>query len=916
MQTCDDLNWLPYSSSSNSTSASKNSFSKLRSLTHRLFSLAYNQDPLSLSDDHQALSTLRSEIEKEISSLESENASFSNKKMFASSPVAGVILDGCYNLTAWNEKFYELVQLNGSYRQRLLERGIDALFHESDLQMIKQSIQNIRANRLTRAKFDCLMRRSCESLFQCQLTMIPWLDKSSETKIICFVEDLGNERFAKLITTMFGGNLFELSRPSYFESILRICDGIDFIHHSALLLCDASGYLQGDFYHLDTRLQVARQKFQSKNGELISDRSHIDFSSQFIQQLEKDFRCLYKNSFRSIGSRLQIYPILSRFDNRILGLILAEVDSYSFKQCQFDKIFLELTRPISNQAHLEPYSENIYGCESSALKKLDVKDLAMEMKQSQSEKNRFLREIDARKRAEINLLVEKSRAEKASQTKTQFLANMSHEVRTPLTGIIGILSLLREMPASTKQKQYFEMMDQSSQVLLRLVNEILDLSRIEMGQTNLQIEKFNFRNTIRQLLSMHLMTAEKKNIDLMISYPHNQPNLVETDEIRVRQVIDNLVSNAIKFTDRGGVYLFVRFRRGNQQNPNRGFLEVSVKDTGCGISKKDLEKIWRQFERLDNSPTRTSEGFGLGLYITKKLIGILKGRVHVNARLGMGSEFLVRIPVSFSTGFQEKKFFSIRQKFRVFILSVCESSYHILKQIMASSGLSVKRISQLPSVSTVSRQDIIVMDYQALTSLKKDILYNDYFLNRSYHPCRFFVALSHESLVSDIPAGVRSFDPGLVASKQNLFFNAFEVLDEKKSRSESKLDGLRVLLAEDNAISLSVGVDMLRAAGAIVTSVVNGRQALEKARRSVFDLILMDCFMPEMDGVSAMEAIRSSLNSPPPIIAVTANAVAGAAKQYLNEGFDGYLAKPFTMRDLHNLIDDLIIKENISQSVS
>jgi signal transduction histidine kinase len=510
------------------------------------------------------------------------------------------------------------------------------------------------------------------------------------------------------------------------------------------------------------------------------------------------------------------------------------------------------------------------------------------------QKEKLEKEVEARKFAESKLLAAKQRAEKSNLAKSHFLANMSHEIRTPLNGIIGASSLLSNLTHDVQQQKYIETILHSGQVLLNLVNDILDLSKIEDGDFSLNIESFSLRKLLHELIDTHAIVARRKGIDLVVALPHNQADLICVDRTRLRQILDNLISNAIKFTDTGGVYVYAKLIKRTKNS----VLNIQVKDTGIGIAIDQHNGIWERFSQLDMSPTRKTSGFGLGLAITAKLLSLMKGRIYLESELGKGSQFNCWIPI-------EKAVFSDSQIRRR------ATPVHIL---VKNPDLK-KSLAQMLSISTHDKpspcSNFSPEPYQTGSIIFDHAWLEEYRIKASFDFGRWLEQIKTRSYLLaqnayndvDHRFGLRFLKPidFLVnpdfLKPVNPFL--FKNMSNKKLLSASSY---KILMAEDNPINIKVGLDMLKLLGANVSLAQNGKVAVYKACEENFDLILMDCFMPEMDGVEAMQTIKRSINNSPPIIAVTANAVKGEKERYLSLGFDDYLAKPYRLDDLQNLL--------------
>ena len=504
-------------------------------------------------------------------------------------------------------------------------------------------------------------------------------------------------------------------------------------------------------------------------------------------------------------------------------------------------------------------------------------------------------EIDQRRLAEGKLLEEKQKAEAANLAKSQFLANMSHEIRTPLNGILGIVSILSDANSKKKRDEYLQVINRSGTVLTRIIDDILDLSRLEAGQIQIHSKCFNLRETILEVYHSHLPLALKKKLALRVFYPFNIPESFVGDSTRLRQVLDNLVSNAIKYTDKGWVFLKVSVRA---NVCGQALLKISVRDSGVGISKDQSQIIWGRFERLDHSTTRKADGFGLGLAITRKLLSLMGARIQLESKLGSGSDFTsyCRLPLGPSSPRKRA-----RQRQRVLLLGSCTVRRSELARLLKSAAFAVTESMLSPQRALSNEHDLVMVDLcrmEEITALKQ--------LERIARTQRRFsvyaTALQRELLL-DLPSSCNIID------YESFISDITKVLDPPAWIPDTLLptkfarSGARVLLAEDNLVNQKVSFEMLKILGIEADIVENGRQAVVRVSQEDYDVVLMDCFMPEMDGVEAMRRIRSSNAGSTPIVAVTAIAIQGARERYLSEGFDAYLAKPFKIDDLRAVLE-------------
>ncbi len=365
---------------------------------------------------------------------------------------------------------------------------------------------------------------------------------------------------------------------------------------------------------------------------------------------------------------------------------------------------------------------------------------------------------------------------KATKFKEDFLANMSHEIRTPMVGVIGMIDLLHKTTElDNLQKEYVSIIQKSSLNLLDILNQILDISKIEAGKLNLHIQNINLKELITQNIDVFSATAKAKETKLLLEYPNELPEIILSDGNRLTQVISNLIGNAIKFTDNGTVKIKVSLV--SQKNDDL-IIKIEIIDSGIGISEENLERLFNRFSQFHEASIIAGEGSGLGLTISQKLVDLLNGELGVKSKLGEGSNF----------------WFTFKTK--------------------------------------LSKNPIIREDKKIV-----DIGYQKY--------------------------------------------------------------NLHVLLVEDSDTSILVSKQILKYLGCTVEVAKNGRDALEIFKEDVYDLILMDINLPELNGIQTSNLIRNKNSKVPPIIAITSNALPGDRERFIREGLDDYITKPFTTEVLN-----------------
>lgn len=499
-------------------------------------------------------------------------------------------------------------------------------------------------------------------------------------------------------------------------------------------------------------------------------------------------------------------------------------------------------------------------------------------------------------------------AEKATLAKDKFLANMSHELRTPLNGIMGMISLAQAEKSHVKQYDFLNKAIHSGKHLLALVNDILDITKIESGQSFIVERDFELPQVLDNCIAPFALACERKNIQFNYVANTDLPNRVRADDTRLIQVINNLLSNAIKFTNSGDITVEAGV------NVNNGLvLYFSVQDTGIGISEDKLHAIFKKFVRADNSKTRTVGGIGIGLAMCKELIDLMGGKIWAESQLDKGSKFHFELPLGRPDNtipFPDKAKCNVFSRCAIIddLDTTCQYMRLVLRQVGVESDSfsSAKQLINLGDVLTHYR--VIYIDWH-MPELDGIELANN-LRERFGDRCP---KLALVSAASDEIDTLKTHQQGFwkIYSKP---INPYSITRDLKlllgdpQNQEDDTMQSKVLVAEDNEINALIVIHMLESEGYEVVHALNGEVAVEQVRQRSFDVILMDIDMPIMDGLQATRFIRNELRSDLPIIALTANAYDSDIQASLEAGMTAHLSKPINKDALVEAIHQTLVE--------
>jgi two-component system sensor histidine kinase BarA len=519
--------------------------------------------------------------------------------------------------------------------------------------------------------------------------------------------------------------------------------------------------------------------------------------------------------------------------------------------------------------------------------------------------------IDDFKGKNSELKFAKDEAQNANKIKSIFLTNMSHEIRTPINGIKGFINLMSQSDLNPTQQRYADIILKSTNDLTDIISEILDFSKMESGKLQIVDDNFDLYETIQQARDLLFINVLSKNIDLILIIYSDTPRFVWGDKLRLKQVLLNLIGNAIKFTDEGEVMVRVTVE---QQTESDVTILITVEDTGIGISKKDQENLFQAFSQVDTSTNRRFTGTGLGLVISKNLIRLMAGEISMQSKLGIGTKFSVRLPFLLTSSPVETDLLDHSNNKLALILS---SRVNCLQEItslfdgakIATESMLISMSDSAESINSNIRKNLKHIDYLAIDLRHFNLNLNEILANISMEQTHMLVMHYDQTMIRPQLNLELDFISTTINSD-----NLKKALNRPKNESTTiatasqifslPVTSKKVLLVDDNQINLKLASELIGLWGHQVSEAEKALEAMALYQRDSFDLIVLDIQMPEIDGIQLLKMMR---NAKPldqtPIVAMTANILNDEPQRLLKLGFNYYLSKPVDEEKFRSILD-------------
>jgi signal transduction histidine kinase/CheY-like chemotaxis protein len=699
------------------------------------------------------------------------------------------------------------------------------------------------------------------------------------------------------------------------------------LHESLRDLTDGLPVLKVKIYNLQG-LTV----YSSQTSQMGEDKSGNPGFRTAMDEAKPASKLSFRDSFSAFSGAVEnrdlveSYVPIQREDGTVEGVLELYTD--------VTPLMARLDRNTTNYtALILLICAALYGVLFVLVRRADgiLKNQYLELQQNEQNiqaKNTSLEhEIAERQQVEAALRTAKEVAETANRTKSEFLAMVSHEVRTPMNGVLGMAGLLLDSELAQEQREYAQTIQESGESLMTIINDILDFSKAEAGKIELEETEFDLVPLVDNVVELLGSEASGKGIDLAAYLAPDVPKDLRGDDGRIRQILLNLIGNAVKFTSSGGVSLEVTVA-GEPSTAAGVVLRFEINDTGIGIPAEARQKIFGSFTQADSSTTRSYGGTGLGLAISEKLVALMGGEIGVESEVGRGSQFWFTAPLKRKGGsvgtWAHDLAGSLRGR-RVLVVDDDSINRRVFEKQLGALGMEVTSVAHAGAGLSVLRTaaqagapfDIAIVDHM-MPDTDGEALAGQIRGEAAFDVKALILSSSSGQVDTDLKAQELGFDaalpkplrPGLLLKCLNRVFEATaahggeSVKRAPNTRAEAGTV-FRILLAEDNLANQKVVTAMLKSSGFRIDTVANGLEAVEALRNRPYDLVLMDMGMPEMDGTGATRQVRSLSGSVSeiPIIAVTAHAMESDQKACLAAGMNDFITKPIDKAKLLEKIE-------------
>ena len=560
---------------------------------------------------------------------------------------------------------------------------------------------------------------------------------------------------------------------------------------------------------------------------------------------------------------------------------------------------------------IDPVEENEIGAVQKGFNRMtqslltNRRHLNQRIQQATQQLNEAITDLESKNR---ELGFARDEAQSANRSKSEFLANMSHEIRTPINGIKGFISLLSQSDLEPAQQRYVDIILKSTSDLTNIVNEILDFSKMESGKMHIVVDDFDLYEVIEQTRDLLFINVLTKNIDLNLIIYSDTPRLLVGDKLRLKQILLNLIGNAIKFTDQGRVVIKVSLEDRREDEVD---IEIIVEDSGIGISEEDQQYLFQAFSQVESSDSRRFSGTGLGLVISKNLATLMGGDITMHSQPGLGSKFVLRLPFRLARPDSDDQA-EPSEQLRALVFAADNTCLMETRTLLDRAGASTECNLVDNSQGTEPVVECIQRNLAYIDLLVFDLRHFDLDLERIIDAD---MARASRVILMDYDRGPEpeSTLPGVeFVSIINTSQTLADLLsrkpkqdaDPKREQADQALPKKRVLLVDDNLVNLKLASELIRLWGHQVCEADNGSSALELYLQQEFDLIILDIQMPDIDGASLLQMMREHKpDDATPVAALTANVLNDEAERLLELGFDYFLSKPIDEDKFRSLLD-------------